>query len=135
MKFIVNDFLENIGSGESKIKIDDAVRLANKRLQEWQSDKVKSEQIGANKMTIQEALKANETKRVRRKTGQWIPVCALKVSNFDIIADWEAEEAPKEIWVNEYDNGVRSFYPTRELADGYSNGRISCKKYREVLVE
>lgn len=93
------------------------------------------------KVSIQEAIKANEHSRVRlslHTVTMWYDVRAFnRCSNIPIeyiLADWEIEEKPLEIWVNVYPEGVgRVVQKTKEEADFNKYGnRIRCVKMREV---
>jgi len=92
-------------------------------------------------VTIQEAIKANEHSRVRISGFNWFDVGELKASdNFhqaEILADWEIEAKPLELWVNVYPNGRYSApFDSKEVADLLANiesiERIRCAKMREV---
>ena len=100
------------------------------------------------KVTIQEAIKANEHSRVR-KIGDvvWYNTNGVKtalqngvVYVEDIFAEWEIEEKTLELYVNVYEqtSGGHDFdgYSSKEQADKYAgNDRIRCVKMREVTDE
>lgn len=99
-------------------------------------------------VSIQEAIKANEHSRVRRlnyscnypwyKVGELhnskLPICVE-----DILAEWEIEEKPLEVWCNVYygSNINFSYHEIKEDADTYhksnNRNRIRCVKMREVM--
>lgn len=96
-------------------------------------------------VTIQEAIKANEHSRVRRVgADKWKEInyfypefgidLLIPILRTEILAEWEIEEKPLEIWVNIYYNNVMTFHSTKELAESRLLGeeRIRCVKMREV---
>lgn len=88
-------------------------------------------------VTIQEAIKANEHSRVRRVDSiDWFDIGRLKNVNFylkEVLADWEVEEKPLEIWINIHEGNLYSYHTTKESADRCCfDGRIRCVKMREV---
>jgi hypothetical protein len=91
------------------------------------------------RVTIQEAIKANEHSRVRRVGFDWYEVKSFeKLSGFiyeDILADWEIEERSLELWANIYNDTSMRVFNTKEYADAQANGRIRCVKMREVTDE
>lgn len=90
------------------------------------------------RVNIIEAIKANEHSRVRIVGDNiWISVgCikGIKYLTFDsILADWEVEEKPLEIWINIHEGNLYSYHTTKESADRCCfDGRIRCVKMREV---
>ena len=90
------------------------------------------------KVTIQEAIKANEHSRVRIDGLVWFEVGEIYKHesgfNFaDILAEWEIEEKPLELWVNVCGNSY-AVYLNKEEADLYAGlNRIRCVKMREVV--
>ena len=92
------------------------------------------------KVTIQEAIKANEHSRVRIVGFNWLSTGDLKCLSIftieDILADWEIEQKPLEIWCNVTRNGDIASYQTKEEADTYAGlNRIRCVKMREVITD
>lgn len=95
------------------------------------------------KVTIQEAIKANEHSRVRDLGSvEWYDIGQIKKQSLyfreDIILDdWEIEEKPLELWVNEHKDANYYFgYNSKEDADKSADGdRIRCVKMREVTDE
>lgn len=98
------------------------------------------------KVTIQEAIKANEHSRVRMVgKNDWMGIDTLKdklgvyVVGVDfILADWEIEEKPLELWANEYKrkDGTLDYYSydSKEEADASAEEDIiRCVKMREVV--
>ena len=91
--------------------------------------------------SIQEAIKANEHSRVRRVEDKcWYSVGKLKeIMGFgtsSILADWEIEEKPLELWVNIYEDGENFAYFSKTEADDCADpDRIRCVKMREVTDE
>ena len=107
--------------------------------------------MGNKKVTIQEAIKANEHSRVRRVgTDKWKDVKfyypdkgardhIMPISHLDIVGEWEIEQKPLEIWCNVYEAEPLTkfdFFETKYEADKWEvKGRIRCVKMREVTDE
>lgn len=89
-------------------------------------------------VTIQEAIKANEHSRVRIVDYAWFKVGELyhsetKLAKEDILAEWEIEAKPIELWVNIYKSGICAGYESKSEADmAAQDTRIRCVKMREV---
>ena len=90
-------------------------------------------------VSIQEAIKANEHSRVRLAIGDWFEVGQIASEGWrfdfgDVLAEWEIEAKPLELYINIDSDEWMAIFKTKEEAEKFSNaGRIRCVKMREVV--